>query len=123
MERHLISVGRVSRGRGALKGAGTLYGTRVTCSCGTLDQAINQAPSAGGRAAAKRVFDHHVAAVTPERDVEILRNRIARAGRDLASGADFLSPGGLDMHVLHLGELVVMLREADAEMRTEAAAK
>lgn len=123
MKRHIISTGRVSRGRGALKGAGTLYGTRVTCSCGTLNSTINQAPSAGGKASAKRAFDAHVAAITPARDVEILRDRIARAGRALADGADYLSPGGIERHAEQIGELVTMMREAYAEMIAEVTAQ
>lgn len=59
---HETSIGRVQRGRGALRGAGMQYGTRWSCSCGAGGQ-INVAPSSGGTKSAEAAAAKHLAEI------------------------------------------------------------
>lgn len=107
MEHNLI-VTRFSRGRGPLKGDGTLYGTKATCACGGLVAKTNEfPPSRGGNQWAKRQFQDHVASITPERELELLREKLARSSERLANYArqDYAGPGGLERWAAEVADL------------------
>lgn len=59
---HRTMSGRSSRGRGPLKGGGTVYATDVRCACGEKAR-FNMAPSAGGTRAVRDWEAEHFAAV------------------------------------------------------------
>ena len=62
---HSMRVSRPQRGRGAIKGAGMMYGTHLRCSCGHEGR-VNAAPGKVGREMMKR----HLEAVMAAREKE-----------------------------------------------------
>lgn len=83
--KHILTTSRFQLGRGALAGSGMTYGTSARCSCGDWKDRVNCAPSQGGSKTMKAHFEvDHLPTVTLERDVEILRERLAFAGEQLA---------------------------------------
>lgn len=103
---HTVTVSRFTRGRGALKGSGTLYGTEAGCSCRDWTARNNSCtPSQGGKAWAKSAHEAHLAKVTLERDIEIQRAQLERMARGLADAmADYTSARGIEYRMAEMNQ-------------------
>lgn len=103
---HTVTVSRYTRGRGALKGSGTLYGTEAGCSCRDWTARNNDyTPSRGGKSWAKHAHEAHLATVTLERDIEIQREQLERMARGLADMlADYTSVRGIEYRMAEMNQ-------------------
>jgi hypothetical protein len=88
--KHEAEISRFELGRGALRGSGMKYGTRVRCSCGDWQSRTNSyPPSRGGKiwgATAHR--DNHLPYVTPERDLQIAEIKLQDAVQRLTEAVE-----------------------------------
>lgn len=103
---HTVTVSRFTRGRGAIKGSGTLYGTEAGCSCRDWTARNNSCtPSQGGKSWAKSAHEAHLAKVTLERDIEIQRAQLERMARGLADAmADYTSERGIEYRMAEMNQ-------------------